>query len=93
MYYNIGSTTIALTEKLLITLVLVIRLPLLIGKGSNLDEGFQGLNKSIGRPNNMSENNNKKDALNLAKSEKEELIKLREENEFLKASLTYELDI
>ena len=41
----------------------------------------------------MSENNNKKDALNLAKSEKEELIKLREENEFLKASLTYELDI
>ena len=55
-----------------------------------LDEGFEGLNKSIGRPNNMSENKKKKDALNLTKSEKEELIKLREENEFLKASLAYE---
>lgn len=55
-----------------------------------LDEGFEGLNKSIGRPSTMSENNKKKDALNLTKSEKEELIKLREENEFLRASLAYE---
>lgn len=55
-----------------------------------LDEGFEGLNKSIGRPNTMSENNKEKDVLNLTKSEKEELIKLREENEFLRASLAYE---
>ena len=55
-----------------------------------LDEGFEGLNKSIGRPSTMSENKKEKDALNLTKSEKEELIKLREENEFLRASLTYE---
>lgn len=55
-----------------------------------LDEGFEGLNKSIGRPSIMSENKKKKDALNLTKSEKEELIKLREENEFLRASLAYE---
>jgi transposase len=31
-----------------------------------------------------------KDTLNLTKSEKEELIELREENEFLRASLAYE---
>lgn len=37
----------------------------------------------------MSENNKRKNALNLTKSEKEELIKLREENEFLRASLAY----
>lgn len=55
-----------------------------------LDEGFEGLNKSIGRPSTMSENKKKKDTLNLTKSEKEELIKLREENEFLRASLAYE---
>ena len=55
-----------------------------------LDEGFEGLNKSIGRPSTMSENKKEKDALNLTKSEKEELIKLREENEFLRASLAYE---
>ncbi|NLY46310.1 MAG: transposase [Tissierella sp.] len=55
-----------------------------------LDEGFEGLNKSIGRPSTMSENKKEKDALNLNKSEKEELIKLREENEFLRASLAYE---
>ena len=55
-----------------------------------LSEGFEGLNKSIGRPNNMSENKKEKDVLNLTKSEKEELIKLREENEFLRASLAYE---
>ena len=55
-----------------------------------LDEGFEGLNKSIGRPSTMSENHKRKNALNLTKSEKEELIKLREENEFLRASLAYE---
>lgn len=59
-------------------------------QGKYLDEGFEGLNKSIGRPSTMSENSKKKDALNLTKNEKEELIKLREENEFLRASLAYE---
>ncbi len=54
-----------------------------------LDEGFEGLNKSIGRPRNMSENN-KKNNLNLRESEKEELIRLREENIYLRASLEYE---
>ena len=54
-----------------------------------LDEGFEGLNKSIGRPRNMSENK-KKNNLNLRESEKEELIRLREENIFLRASLEYE---
>ncbi len=38
----------------------------------------------------MSENKKEKDTLNLTKSEKEELIELREENEFLRASLAYE---
>ena len=58
-----------------------------------LEEGFEGLNKSIGRPRNMSKSSNEKNInklTNLNKSEKEELIKLREENEFLKASLEYE---
>ena len=55
-----------------------------------LDEGFEGLNKSIGRPSTMSENKKEKNNLNLTRSEKEELIKLREENEFLRASLAYE---
>ena len=58
-----------------------------------LEEGFEGLNKSIGRPRNMSKVDNEKDVLKLNKlneSEKEELIKLREENEFLRASLAYE---
>ena len=55
-----------------------------------LDEGFEGLDKPIGRPSTMSENKKEKDTLNLTKSEKEELIELREENEFLKASLAYE---
>ena len=54
-----------------------------------LDEGFEGLNKSIGRPRNMSENK-KKNNLNLRESEKEELIRLREENIYLRASLEYE---
>ena len=38
----------------------------------------------------MSKNKKEKDTLNLTKSEKEELIELREENEFLRASLAYE---
>src|SRR5699024_4580978 len=54
-----------------------------------LDEGFEGLNKSIGRRRNMSENK-KKNNLNLRESEKEELIRLREENIYLRASLEYE---
>lgn len=58
-----------------------------------LEEGFEGLNKSMGRPSNMSKADNEKDISklnNLNASEKEELIKLREENEFLRASLAYE---
>ncbi len=58
-----------------------------------LEEGFEGLNKSIGRPKSMSKADDEK-YLNKSKkineSEKEELIKLREENEFLRASLAYE---
>lgn len=55
-----------------------------------LDEGFEGLNKSIGRPNHMSKDKKEKVFLKVTESEKEELIRLREENEFLKASLAYE---
>ncbi len=43
-----------------------------------LDEGFEGLNKSIRRPSAMSENKKEKNTLNLTKSEKEELIELWE---------------
>lgn len=58
-----------------------------------LEEGFEGLDKSIGRPKNMPKDDKKqslKKSKELCKSEREELIKLREENEFLKASLAYE---
>lgn len=58
-----------------------------------LEEGFEGLNKSIGRPKSMSKADDEKyinKSKNLNESEKEELIKLREENEFLRASLAYE---
>lgn len=54
-----------------------------------LDEGFEGLNNSIGRPKHMS-NKKKNDSFKISKNEKEELIRLREEVEFLKASLEYE---
>lgn len=55
-----------------------------------LEEGFKGLDKPIGRPQSML-NSNKENKLNVLKeSEKEELIRLREENEFLRASLAYE---
>ena len=54
------------------------------------DKGFQGLDRSIGRPNILSDNNKKKNSLKISESEKEELIRLRQENEFLKASLEYE---
>lgn len=53
-----------------------------------LAEGFEGLNKPIGRPASMS--GKSREWLKLTSSEKEELIRLREENEFLKASLAYE---
>ena len=58
-----------------------------------LEEGFEGLNKSIGRPKSMSKADNEKyinESKNVNGSEKEELIKLREENKFLRASLAYE---
>ena len=54
------------------------------------EECFQGLDRSIGRPSDMS--NSEKDIVKkiIIESEKEELIRLRKENEFLKASLEYE---
>lgn len=58
-----------------------------------LEEGFEGLDRSIGRPNNMPKDDKNKilnKSIELSKSEKEELIKLRQENEFLRASLAYE---
>lgn len=55
-----------------------------------LAEGFEGLNKTSGRPGGMPKKSNERDWLKLTLSEKEELIRLREENEFLKASLAYE---
>lgn len=62
------------------------------------EEGLDGLFKSIGRPNksggsNMTKNTKEKNVESfktLTESEKEELIRLREENMFLKASLAYE---
>ena len=55
-----------------------------------MDEGFQGLERSIGRPCIVTDNERKKKTVKISESEKEELIRLRYENEFLKASLEYE---
>lgn len=58
-----------------------------------LEEGFEGLNKFIGRPKSMFKVDDEKyinKLKNLDELEKEEVIKLREENEFLRASLAYE---
>lgn len=54
------------------------------------EEGFEGLNRSIGRSRKMSENKKKVSVKILNESEREELIRLREENEFLKARYEYE---
>lgn len=54
------------------------------------EEGFQGLNRSIGRPSKMPESKKYKANKKITESEKEELLRLRKENEFLKASLEYE---
>lgn len=54
------------------------------------EEGFKGLDRSIGRPSKMSDKNKSREFKKITESEKEELIRLRQENEFLKASLEYE---
>lgn len=54
------------------------------------EKGFQGLERSIGRPSIVSDNEKKKKPVKISESEKEELIRLRQENEFLRASLEYE---
>ncbi len=54
------------------------------------EEGFQGLNRSVGRPSNMPESKKDKANKKITESEKEELLRLRKDNEFLKASLEYE---
>ena len=55
-----------------------------------MDEGFHGLERSIGRPSKVTDNVHNKNLINISESEKEELIRLRQENEYLKASLEYE---
>lgn len=53
------------------------------------EQGMIGLDRAVGRPSEMSE----KKVINnvvMKETEKEELIRLREENEFLRMSLEYE---
>lgn len=54
------------------------------------EEGFEGLNRPIGRSRKMSDKKNKSYSSKLNETEREELIRLREENELLKASNEYE---
>lgn len=55
------------------------------------EEGFEGLCGKRGRPKKLGYSNMNKDKANeLTPSEKEELIKLRQENLYLKARLEYE---
>lgn len=55
------------------------------------EEGFEGLiNSPVRRPRNMSKNIKKTSPKKLNESEREELIRLREENEYLKARHLYE---
>lgn len=55
------------------------------------EEGFEGLCGKRGRPKKLGDSNMTKDKANeLTPSEKEELIKLRQENLYLKARLEYE---
>lgn len=59
---------------------------------SYLEDGFEGLNGSVGRPKKNGDStmpNNKDKPKQLSKSEREELIELRERNEYLEAELQY----
>lgn len=55
-----------------------------------LEEGFEGLNRSVWRSKKMPEKVKDKPPKKLKESEKEELIRLREENQYLKASIAYQ---
>ena len=54
------------------------------------EEGFEGLNRPIGRSSKMPEKEKKISPKKLNESEREELIRLREENEYLRAKHEYE---
>lgn len=55
------------------------------------EKGFEGLCGKKGRPKKLGDSNMSKDKINeFTSSEKEELIKLRQENLYLKARLEYE---
>lgn len=53
-------------------------------------DGLEGLNRSIGRSKKVPEQAKDKLVKKLKESEKEELIRLREENQYLKASIAYQ---
>ena len=54
------------------------------------EEGFEGLNRPIGRSKSMTLDKKNIEPEKLNESEREELIRLREENEFLRARHEYE---
>ena len=54
------------------------------------EEGFEGLNRPIGRSRKMPDKEKKISTKKLNESEREELIRLREENEYLRAKHEYE---
>lgn len=55
-----------------------------------LEDGIGGLNRPIGRSKKVPEQVKDKPPKKLKESEKEELIRLREENQYLKASIVYQ---
>ncbi len=55
-----------------------------------LEDGFEGLNRPIGRSKKVPNHEKDKPTKKLKESEKEELIRLREENQYLKASIAYQ---
>lgn len=54
------------------------------------EKGFEGLSRPIGRSKKVPEQVKDEPAKKLKESEKEELIRLREENQYLKASIAYQ---
>lgn len=57
------------------------------------EEGFEGLTGNVGRPSKSGDKNMSKETKKpkaLTESEREELIRLREENQYLKAAIAYE---
>lgn len=54
------------------------------------EEGFAGLNRTIGRAKDMSKEKEIKELKKINESELEELKRLREENEYLRMSLEYQ---